>query len=771
MSYKCKCGVWAALVGLGAGSVAVHAQQVGPGTSASGELTEIVVTAEKRSERLIDVPVAITVVSAEQLDRQHVYSIADLARTTPSLEMVQAFGGPGGGGQIRGIGTNSFSPTAEGAVGIVVDGVPQGNVNISNLFDLQQVEVLKGPQGTLFGLTSSAGVINMTTAAPDPSKLEVKAHVDYSDKGRAGSEFGEETVRAVLNLPLTSIAAVRLAVSDDRIKGVQVNDFDHTDNISTEWGARLRFLVRPTEDLDVNLIADYDRRGQNYNDPQFNYVSANPALSAELAACGITASYDNNARCGNQRNDLNYRNYGLSGQIDYRLAGATLTSITGYRKQITAPNDFDPQGVAAEFQQIFSVGQTSSGRQFTQELRVTNNGPQTVEYTAGVFYSSYSAETAYEPGGGFFVGTFDIPPTPFMPPPFPFTPFVVMATSTATTNKSEAAFGQLTYHLTEQLGLLGGLRYTHQSLTAFTSANPIPPALTPAQFGSLSEDNVSGLIGLQFAISQDLKSYFKVVRGYKGPQVTPAAQGSPQSVIGAEIPTEFELGIKGSSLEHRLTWDGDVFYSRVHDYQGQSCSLNPVGALVCVGQSVPQVTTKGVEFNLIGQIAAGLSANVGYVYDIAKYPGGYTGYDPNNLVGGTTDLSNQQLVGVPKNKLSLSGEYAYTFGAEAQAFLSADTVFKSAMRLGPTADPRFVYPKNWNTGLRLGVRAPSDMWSVALFARNLGQDREPVTLFGGPSFTPPGANPGAPAGTVNGISGWATANSLRQVGITADVKF
>jgi iron complex outermembrane receptor protein len=769
MTYKCKCGVWAAVAGLGVGCATVHAQQAAP--TASGELTEIVVTAEKRSERLIDVPVAITVISAEQLDRQHVYSIADLARTTPSLEMVQAFGGPGGGGQIRGIGTNSFSPTAEGAVGIVVDGVPQGNVNISNLFDLQQVEVLKGPQGTLFGLTSSAGVINMTTAAPDPSKFEVKAHVDYSDKGRAGSEFGEETVRAVLNLPLTSIAAVRLAVSDDRIKGVQVNDFDHTDNISTEWGARLRFLVKPTDDLDVNLIADYDRRGQNYNDPQFNYVSANPALAAELAACGITASYDNNARCGNQRNDLNYRNYGASGQIDYRLAGAVLTSITGYRKQITAPNDFDPQGLAAEFQQIFSVGQTSSGRQFTQELRVTNSGPQTVEYTAGVFYSSYSAETAYVPGGGFFVGTFDIPPTPFMPPPFPFTPFVTMATSTATTNKSEAAFGQLTYHITEQLGLLGGLRYTHQSLTAFTSANLVPPALTPAQFGSLSEDNVSGLLGLQFAISQDLKSYVKVVRGYKGPQVTPAAQGSPQSVIGAEIPTEFELGIKGSSLEHRLTWDADVFYSRVHDYQGQSCSLNPVGALVCVGQSVPQVTTKGVELNLIGQIAAGLSVNVGYVYDVAKYPAGYTGYDPNNLVGGTTDLSNQQLAGVPKNKLSLSGEYAYTFGAAAQAFLSADTVFKSAMRLGPTADPRFVYPKNWNTGLRLGVRAPSDMWSVALFARNLGRDREPVTLFGGPSFTPPGANPAAPAGTVNGVSGWATVNSLRQVGITADVKF
>jgi len=729
-------------------------------TSPTTDLSEIVVTAEKRAEKIQDVPVAVTVVSSEQLTTEHVYSIADLARTTPALEMVQAFGGPGGGGQIRGIGTNSFSPTAEGAVGIVVDGVPQGDVNITNIFDVQQVEVLKGPQGTLFGLTASAGVINIITAAPDPSKFEAKAQLDYSDLGRAGSEFGEETVRAVLNAPLTVNSAVRLAVSDDRTKGVQVNDFTHDDSVSTDWSARLRYRIEPTDELHINLIADYDRRGQNYNDPQFNYVSANAALAAELASCGITASYSNNARCGSNANDLNYRNYGASAQIDYSIGSATLTSITGYRKQITAPNDFDPQGLAAEFEQIVSIGQTSAGRQFTQELRIASNGRQTVDYVAGLFYSSYSADTAYRPGGGFFV-----------PPPFPFTPFVSMVTSTDTTNKSEAAFGQATYHVTEQFGLIGGLRYTHQSLTDFTSANLVPPALTPPVFGALTKDNVSGKLGLQYKINPDLTSYFTVTRGYKGPQVTPAAEGTPQSVVGAEIPTAFELGIKGSALDHQLGWDADVFYSRVHDYQGQSCSINPVGALVCIGQSVSQVTTKGVELNAFGKIFTGFTVNAGYIYDEAEYPNGYKGYDPNNLLGGTTDMSHLQLVGVPKNKVSLSGEYSLALVESVQGFLEADTVYKSAMRLGPTADPRFVFPQNWNTGLRLGVRSPSDTWSVALFARNIGKDREPVTLFAGPSFTPPGADPFIPLGAANGVSGWTTVNSLRQVGITLNAKY
>src|SRR5580692_10703718 len=336
-------GVWcgASLFAMLGSSGVALAQQATAANEAP--LAEIVVTAEKRSEKIQDVPVAVTVVTGAQLADQHIYSIADLARTTPSLEMVQAFGGPGGGGQIRGIGTNSFSPTAEGAVGIVLDGVPQGNVNITNLYDLQRIEVLKGPQGTLFGLTSSAGVINMVSAPPDPSSFYVTAHADYSEAGKADSKFGEETERAVLNAPITSNSAIRLAVSDDHTKGVQVNNFTGAQNAATEWGGRLRYLLNATDALTINLIGDYDKVGQNYNDPQFVYVSANPMLAAQLAApgCGITASYENNARCGNLANDLNYRNYGGAAQVDYSLGFATLTSITGYRKQIDAPNDDD----------------------------------------------------------------------------------------------------------------------------------------------------------------------------------------------------------------------------------------------------------------------------------------------------------------------------------------------------------------------------------------------------------------------------------------------
>ena len=217
-----------------AAPVALRAQTAAPGASASNidTLEEVIVTAERRPEELRNTPVAVTVVNAQQLADQHVYNIAQLAQTAPSLEIIQAFGGPGGGGQIRGLGTQSFTRSAEGAVGIVVDGISQGNVNVSDLFDIQHIEVLEGPQGTLFGLTSSAGVINIVTNAPDPSGFHTVWHADYANKGTAGSEFGQETVQGVVNIPLTEISALRVSGSIDDNRGVQHNNFTGQDRKS-----------------------------------------------------------------------------------------------------------------------------------------------------------------------------------------------------------------------------------------------------------------------------------------------------------------------------------------------------------------------------------------------------------------------------------------------------------------------------------------------------------------------------------------------------------
>lgn len=732
---------------------------------------EIVVTAQKREQKLKDVPIATTVIGEDQLDSQHIYSIVDLARVTPALEMIEAFGGPGGGGQIRGIGTNSFTRSAEGAVGIVVDGVPQGNVNINNIFDVERVEVLRGPQGTLFGLTSSAGVINMVTAAPDPDQFSSRLHLDYSNMDQLGSNFGQATVRGVVNIPLSDNSAMRVSATWDETEGVQHNAFKNEDTLLEDYSIRARYRLA-SDAFEMNLIADYDKLEQNYSSPQFNYIIADGFLQSQLDACGITANLDNNQRCGNSDEKVNSENTGLSAQFDVFLNDGVLTSITGYRKVDTGPNSVDIIGLFSDSLQIFDTNVNGSSDLLSQEIRYSSPTDGPLEYIVGGFYSKYTAETGFEPGGGF-----DIFVTiPTGPGTFITIHPVDDADITNTTNKAFALFGQATYHLNDDLGLIFGLRYTDQKLTDRASGNlnllnDGDPMTNPVpESGSHSETNVSGKLGLQYVVNEDINSYATLTRGYKGPQVSPAAQGQPTTVIAAEIPLAFEVGLKGSLLDGSLGFDANIFLTEVKDYQGQQCRLLPTGALGCTPQTVDSVKTKGIEVGLYGSPLNGLSLNGGFIYNVAEYPSDWTGYNPDDLRtnGVPTDLGGEQLVGVPKTKFTFSGEYAYAFDSM-EAFFSADTVYKSDMRLGPTGDDRVILDAHWIFSARFGVRAPDGTWSVALFGRNLGEEREPVTIFGGPSFTPP--NPGNPTGGVHGFSGWTTPASLRQVGLSLDINF
>ena len=767
---------------LAVSSVATAADEASNGTESV--LDEVVVTAQKRTEKLQDVPIAITVVGEEQLARQNIYSITDLARAAPALEMIQGFGGPGGGGQVRGIATLSFQGTAEAAVGIVVDGVAQGRIQTNALFDMQRVEVLRGPQGTLFGLTTSAGVINMTSQAPKIGVFETRLHADYSNDDSAGSEFGRKTLSGAINVPLGATQALRFAFQGDRLDDVQTNNLTGAGSKQDQYAGRLRYAYVPSESFALNVSADFTREtSKDGGNPAFTYVSASdPGLISQLAACGIVASFDNAERCGSRLQRDESKTYGASAQMDIGLSDLTLTSITAWRKADTGPTSQDFQGLGAAIPQIFQRGGVGSARQWSQELRILSPSTGRLEYLAGVFYSDYDATS--DTGGvqsnppnsglndGFYVG---------IQTPGGFISFVPPSrTLSDITNKAYAGFGEITYHATDALSLIAGARYTHQQIENRGSGNLLIPPTIPT-FGETTEDNVSGRIGLRYKFNADLTAYSTITRGYKGPQVTAAAQGNAASILPAEIPTAYELGLKGGFLEGKLAFDANVFYTKVRHFQGQRCAINSVGALACPPDSVPQIVSKGVELDLFGSPVSGLNFNAGFIYDIAKYPDCYTGFNPNDLRTqvitcpvangiGTTDLGGLQLVNVPKTKFTLSGDYNHPLGS-LMGFIGLDTVYKSDIRFGPTADSRFVYPSHWTYGARLGIRSQKDSWSVALFGRNLSAEREPQTLFGGPQFIPPGVTPFVPNGAISGISQIMSSGQLRQVGLSVDVNF
>ena len=717
-------------------SVAASAQTPLPAKAADQTIETVVVTAQKRSERVQRVPITVTVISAAQLQRQQIETVQDLSQTSASLEFAPTSNSPGGGGTVRGIGTETFQAGAQPSVGIVLDGVALGNLNTNNLFDIGRVEVLSGPQGMLFGSSTSAGVINISTNAPDPSHFYTLFHSDLSLKG-VGSEFGNQVVNIVANVPITHDSAVRVSGFGNYLEGLYHDNYSGKDSSNADQGFRARYLNRINEDLTLNVSADYE----HLNNQGYQLFVADsglpPSQVSELAACGITQGQSNHQDCENHASFSEVYNEGASAQLDWNVLGDTVTEIASFRDNATGPGASEilgdgPQQVPALVQPYQRVYQ----RQLTEELRLASPSSRRFEYTAGFFYSNYGGWTQNSP----LEITF--PPLPFFPP-FP----ILAGTQDHSTIKSEALFGQVTYHALPSLRLIAGGRLTHETVTdtGVEISGPKPFPTVTAIGGSGTVDNASWRLGVQYDVAPHDMIYFTATHGYKGPQVSDGIPGQ-FSIIAPEIPTNFELGFKGSVLQDRLAVDLDVFHDVVKDFQGQTCVAVPT--LTCTPANVPKVTTEGVEINVFGRPLAALSLNSNLIYDRNFYPSGYLGSDGNSLAGST--LQNGLTF-----KFTESAEYAWALRSDAHIYVDVNSVYKSDLRLYPASAAQYTFPAHWTVGGKIGYRSPDNGYGIALYVRNLTNAHEPVQIYAN--------NPG----TVY-ILGPQT---FRSVGLTLDARF
>lgn len=702
----------------------------------------IVVTAQKRSERVQDVPISVTVASQKDLERQQVNTVADLARIAPSLEIQQAPGqSVGGGGQIRGIGTQSFNQGAVGSVGIVVDGVSQGNANISDLFDVERVEVLKGPQGTLFGLTTSAGVINITTTAPAFNEFSFRGRTEVSSAGNFGSDFGRQVIQGVMNVPLGDTAAMRVSGNGNFTQGVNRNAFTGELDKHRSYGFRGRLLWEPSPDLTVNLIADWTKVDDDGLD-FFVIDRASPVVTEEALSCGVVVGPGNRDYCTDAVPFTKSTVWGTSLSVDYDLGPIMLTSISSYRDTANRSSlnifrlDTHSPRILAGPAEV-----PNDGRLFTQELRIASPTGSMVEYTAGVFYSYQKTKN---------------PPSPFQirvttPVGFIF-PVNSPGNFVDVTDESYAAFGQATIHATDQLRFIVGGRYTHETLgvdfTSFDGSVTSNP--------STEIDNFSWRLGTQYEFNRNLMAYATVSRGYKGPQIAlgdptdPAAP--PPTIVRAEIPTTYELGLKATVFDGGLLVDLNGFYTDLKDYQGQLCITLEAGGLQCVPTNISGLVSKGLELSAFGNVSDNLTLSFGAIWSQVQYPDGFAGQDGS-------DLSGEQLVGAPEFKVTLSGEYSQPVSDALEAFLALDSVYKSDIRFYPSTDPRSTYGGHVTLGGRVGVRSSDGRWTGAIFVRNLTNNHEPVyRLLNFPDGT-------------GGTGQILTAQSFRQVGASVDFRF
>lgn len=722
----------------------------------SGAMSDIIVTAQRRQENVTKVPISITVANQAQLERQQVNTVNDLNRIAPSLEIQAAPGqNTGGGGTIRGIGTQTFSAGAVASVGVVVDQVSQGNANISDLFDVARVEVLKGPQGTLFGLTTSAGVINISTNAPDPTHFSARLRTELSSAGFAGSQFGNQIIQGLVNVPLSENAALRVSGLANLRQGVNRNALTGRLNDSNRYGGRARFLWKPTADLTVNLIGDYSESHFNGAGDFFTFVKTGGpgpflggagfdplGITARLASCGVTPGEGNRNYCTNQSVVGRSSNYGGSGQVDYDAGPFTLTSITAYRESRergagAAGNVFraDPLEL-----QVNNGDVHRNLSLFTQEFRAASPADQFLEYTVGAFYSRQKQTRTPE--------TLSVT---LIPAPGVAIPIVrSLGANDSIVDESLAVFGQGTIHLTPELRLIAGGRYTSAKLSLDRYNFDVPAS--PNQAQRLSSAVVSYRFGAQYNLTPATMVYATVSRGFKGGQIaTPSAPLTPY-VVRPEIPMVYEGGLK-TTLFGGWVADINIFYQKIRDFQAQQCTVDANAVISCVQTNIDGVKSRGAEINFFGRPFDGMSLNTGFIYAKATYPTGFLGTDGTNL-GGT------QLAYAPKYKFTLSGEYEHALTGDFKGFIAADTVWKSRLRYEANSRIETTFRPHWMTGGRIGVRTEDDRFQVAIFARNLFDVHEPSLLQSDFPYN----------GTAN-IGAIYGPQSFRQVGLSLDGKF
>jgi iron complex outermembrane receptor protein len=746
------------VMGLSAGAAAQMAAGTVPSGASDTAISDIVVTAQRRVERVQDVPVAISVVSGAQLERQQITQLTDLSRSTASLNFgsVGNSGGGGGGAFIRGIGTSALTRSAESAVGVVVDGVVQGNTNISNLFDISRVEVLRGPQGTLFGQSVSAGVINITTLAPDPTKVSGKVSAELAGNGFAGSEYGRQVIRGGVNIPVSESSAVRVSGYGSRTVGVLRNVFRDKDDRLKEAGVRARYMGE-FGSVTVNLIGDYNY-SETKNGGFFTLIAASPLYAGTLAACGVTPRRGNFGHCSSFPERQTVKSYGFSGQIDAELGNLMLSSITSYRnsRQLAAT---DVDRSPTELQPFLNIdfrGPTNYN-QFTQEVRLASDPEQPLSFTVGGFYFDANTFDSSTPDTGTIVTV--------RPPGLPF----ALISSTIATNHASSqnlsGFGEARVHSGKFTAFAGGrlTRAKQRTTSVRQNVNIFPPVPGSAAFtgdNQFRDTNFSWRIGAQYAPSRQAMIYGTVSTGYKNAQALPllflGGDSSNPIVITdrtaqPEKPTAFEAGLKTTLLNGRASFNIDAFYQKTKNLQAQTFlpqAGQPFPTLL--PGNVSKVVSKGIEADAFGKIGRNLTLNASAIYNVAKYPADYT--DSQNV-----SLGGRQIAFAPRFAATFSGEYVQSLNGNLEGFVALEGKYRSKLRLsdGLVASQFTIDRSRFTFGGRIGARV-ADKWSVAVFANNLGASRVPSVLL-----------PTLPSGQ----AAFYATQSQRQVGLQAQLEF
>jgi len=669
-------------------------------------LEEVIVTATKRAESLQDIPVTVNAVTADTLQDAGVVDLADVAQLVPALTTTTNLSPFATGIRIRGIGTSQNSIALEASVAFVVDGVYLGRsgLGMSDLTDIERVEVLQGPQGTLYGKNSNAGVVSVVTRKPNAEETEGSLEATVG-------EYGLQQYTASVTGPVTDTLAYLLA-GNWREQDGWLENGSGPDQMSTEdWNLRGKLQWLPSDTLSILLTASHVDRDDRCCAADARQTDTLLALLAEndLPVPRNDAwDWKNNV---DQSSEFTMTSDMVILDVDYDMERAQLTSLTAW-------NDYEYKSSAdadrAEFDILYFLDDEFSGSSISQEFRLTSDLDGPLQYLAGLYF--LHEENKRDNPRPFTILGEDIlsvgtvtfgPQLPLIAAPGDY----ITAVAKYETDVY-AGFGQLTYSLTEQWLLTLGLRYTSEEKslqgyvenfsTAPAAAVPAIPTLvdliaTPgAGSEQLEKDSFTWLTNLRYFLTDDTMLFAAVATGTKSPGFNDP--GAPQAEFREEKTDNYELGIKTRLFDDRLQLNTTAFYSEFDDLQFQA--QRPLGAGTYVSNAA-RAEIKGVDLGFTARPLPNLILEGGLQYLDAKYTEG--------------DLQRFDVVFAP----DWSGNVAATLLlplAGGMVYLRADYSFMGDHYTNPTYQAPDTEQDRELVNVRLGWR--NDAWDAAIWVKN-----------------------------------------------------
>ena len=677
------------------------------------EVEELVVTAQKREQTLQEVPLAVSAISSDTVRNVLAAgeNIRALAGRVPSLQVESSNGRQSPRFYIRGLGNYDFDVNATQPVSLIYDDVALENAVLKSfpLFDLEQIEVLKGPQGTLFGRSTTAGVVKVDSVKPTE---ETTGYVSFGYGSRDTSSV-EGAIGGKIADGVAARASIKFLDRDawiDNTLNGSGDDFGGFD----ELAYRLQFLLTPTDKFSALLkFHGFDQDGDQ---PQIFYANAfTPGIG------GLRPGFDEEVASHDAQASFELEHFGTSATLEYTFDnGMTLTSISSYdsldsfsQADIDGGIQGGPEAIGELGGQAFFSVSSGDGLddhdQITQEIRLANEQGQ-LFYQVGLYFLSedITVRSSDFDNGGTAIST----------------TFVEQETTSA------AIFGQAEYHFTDAFSVIAGLRYTSDDKEL--EVIPGDGSTAPAANIDADDDYANWELAANYLINEDISVYSRLATASRGP-VTLGRFGFT-SQADTETATSFEVGFKASLFNNRATWNGAVYRFEIDDQQ-----LTATGGTGNTNEllNADKTTGQGFETEFEAYLLENLRFNFNMAYNDTEIEDSNLGVElcSSNPLCTSLDpiidtfdgfFGTVNLVSVDGNPLPRAPEWTYNLSLHYDYYIGLGTVYastdwnyRSDANIFLYESVEFIAESRWIGGVRLGFKNETETLDVALIGRNI----------------------------------------------------